>query len=74
MPNPPSTEVDGSLRCERCREPIDPRASYCDNCGERTRRARTMVRRVLSVELILVALATFLVLTFSLSYYFQPTR
>jgi predicted nucleic acid-binding Zn ribbon protein len=54
--------------CERCGGELVPGASYCDRCGERTRRARGSVRLVVRIELI--ALALMLVLTVVFAWVF----
>ena len=47
--------------CDRCRAPLVPGAAYCEVCGERTRRARRLVRLAIRVELLLVLLMTSMV-------------
>jgi uncharacterized OB-fold protein len=54
--------------CERCKEPLVPEAAYCEKCGERTRKARRMVRLAIRVELLLVAMVIVLVLGFAWIY------
>jgi predicted nucleic acid-binding Zn ribbon protein len=50
--------------CDRCRAPLVEDAAYCDKCGERTRKARRMVRLAVRVELLFVALVALLVIGF----------
>jgi uncharacterized paraquat-inducible protein A len=57
--------------CDRCQSPLVEDAAYCDNCGERTRRARRMVRLAVRVELLFIALIVALVAAFSAIYYFR---
>lgn len=57
--------------CDRCNAPLVEDAAYCDECGERTRRARRMVRLAVRVELLFIALVVLLVAGFTLIYYFQ---
>jgi predicted nucleic acid-binding Zn ribbon protein len=57
--------------CDRCQSPLVEDAAYCDNCGERTRKARRMVRLAVRVELLFIALIVALVAGFSAIYYFQ---
>jgi predicted nucleic acid-binding Zn ribbon protein len=57
--------------CDRCQAPLVEDAAYCERCGERTRRARRMVRLAVRVELLFIALVILLVAGFSLIYYFQ---
>jgi hypothetical protein len=57
--------------CDRCQSPLVEDAAYCDNCGERTRKARRMVRLAVRVELLFIGLIIALVAGFSAIYYFQ---
>lgn len=57
--------------CDRCQGSLAPGAAYCERCGERTRRARRLVRLAIRVELLLVLLVAVLVLGFAFVYYFQ---
>ena len=57
--------------CDRCRAPLAENAAYCDNCGERTRRARRLVRLAVRVELLLIALVAVLVIGFAMIFYVQ---
>jgi predicted nucleic acid-binding Zn ribbon protein len=57
--------------CDRCQAPLIEDAAYCDKCGERTRRARRLVRLAVRVELLFIALVILLVAGFTLIYYFQ---
>ncbi len=57
--------------CDRCSAPLVEDAAYCDRCGERTRKARRMVRLAIRVELLFIALVILLVGAFSAIYYFQ---
>jgi len=57
--------------CDRCEAPLVEDAAYCDNCGERTRRARRMVRLAVRVELLFVALVLMLVAGFTAIFYLQ---
>jgi uncharacterized OB-fold protein len=38
--------------CDKCGKELVPDAAYCENCGERTRRARRLVRVALRVEVL----------------------
>lgn len=51
-------------RCDRCRGQLVPGASYCDRCGQRTRRAQGTVRLVLRIELLALLLMAILVVAF----------
>lgn len=57
--------------CDRCRAPLLAGAAYCERCGERTRRARGMVRLTLRVELIALALVALMTAGFVASFMFQ---
>ena len=57
--------------CDRCEAPLVEDAAYCDKCGERTRRARRMVRLAVRVELLFVALVLLLVAGFTAIFYLQ---
>ncbi|HEY4026990.1 MAG TPA: hypothetical protein VGO86_11220 [Candidatus Dormibacteraeota bacterium] len=50
--------------CDRCRAPLVEDSAYCYKCGERTRRARRMVRLAIRVELLFIALVVLLVIGF----------
>ena len=57
--------------CDRCRAPLVQDAAYCDKCGERTHKARRLVRIAIRVELLFIALVILLVAGFTLIYYVQ---
>ncbi len=57
--------------CDRCQAPLADDAAYCDRCGERTRRARRLVRLAVRVELLFIALVVLLVAGFTLVYSLQ---
>lgn len=57
--------------CDRCHAQLRPSAAYCEECGERTRRARRLVRLAIRVELLFVLLATVLVVGFAWAFYVQ---
>jgi predicted nucleic acid-binding Zn ribbon protein len=59
------------LTCDRCQAPLVEDAAYCDECGERTRRARRMVRLAVRVELLFIALVILLVVGFTTVFYIQ---
>ncbi|GAC1512429.1 MAG: hypothetical protein NVS1B3_16150 [Candidatus Dormibacteraceae bacterium] len=40
------------VSCDKCGKGLVPNAAYCESCGERTRRARRLVRVALRVELL----------------------
>jgi hypothetical protein len=57
--------------CDRCEAPLVPGAAYCDQCGERTRKARGLVRLTLRVELIVLALIALVTVAFIVAFYVQ---
>lgn len=57
--------------CDRCREAIRPRAAYCENCGQRTRRARRIVGIAIRVEILFMLVVLALVLGFAGIFYIQ---
>ena len=57
--------------CARCGAVLMPGAAYCDHCGERTHRAKRLVRAALRVEVLFVGLMFVLVFGFAMIYYFQ---
>ena len=59
------------MTCDRCQAPLVEEAAYCDNCGERTRKARRMIRLAVRVEILFVALVIVLVAAFATIYYLQ---
>ena len=40
------------VACDKCGKELVPDAAYCESCGERTRRARRLVRVALRVEVL----------------------
>jgi predicted nucleic acid-binding Zn ribbon protein len=59
------------LHCDRCKAPLRKSASYCDECGERTRRAKRMVRLAVRIELLALLLVIVLILGFAYVYSHQ---
>lgn len=57
--------------CDRCGDQLVPGAAYCAGCGERTRKARRIVRLAIRVELLFVFLVAVLVLGFTYVFYAQ---
>jgi hypothetical protein len=51
--------------CDRCQAPLVKDAAYCDKCGERTRRARRMVRLAVRVEILCLLLVVALIIGFT---------
>ena len=50
---------------------LQPRAAYCESCGERTRRARRLVGLAVRVEVLFVALVILLLVGFIVVYSIQ---
>ena len=57
--------------CDRCGAPLVPKAAFCDSCGERTHRARRLVRVAVRLELLFIALVLVLIGVFAYVYYQQ---
>lgn len=57
--------------CDRCQAELVRGAAYCEVCGERTRKARRLVRLAIRVELLLVLLVFLLVVGFVWVYAVQ---
>ena len=53
--------------CDRCRSPLVKDASYCDNCGQRTRAAMRRVRLAVRIEVLFFGLIAIMVLAFAVS-------
>jgi predicted nucleic acid-binding Zn ribbon protein len=58
--------------CDRCEAPLTPGAAYCEVCGERTRKARRLVRLAIRVEILLLVL--FVVLIFGFTWVFLQQK
>ncbi|HEX6547372.1 MAG TPA: hypothetical protein VF134_01355 [Candidatus Dormibacteraeota bacterium] len=57
--------------CDRCHAELVPNAAYCEECGERTRRARRMVRLAIRVEILFIVLVALVVVGFAWFYSIQ---
>jgi predicted nucleic acid-binding Zn ribbon protein len=57
--------------CDRCNAALAEDAAYCDRCGERTHRARRLVRLAIRVELLFIALVILVVIGFAWVYTIQ---
>jgi hypothetical protein len=51
--------------CDRCQAPLEKAAAYCENCGERTHRARRLVRLAVRVEILLILIVILLIFGFT---------
>ena len=66
-----STPLIEQTHCDRCGLALQPRAAYCEACGERTRRARRLVRLAVRVEVLVVVLVILLIAGFVIAYSLQ---
>ena len=56
------------VACDKCGKELVPEAAYCENCGERTRRARRLVRVALRVEVLFFLVVVGVLLGFIWTY------
>jgi uncharacterized OB-fold protein len=54
--------------CDKCGGELVPNAAYCERCGERTRRARRLVRVALRVEVLFFLMVVAIVIGFVWTY------
>lgn len=54
-------------RCDRCNAPLVKEASYCDECGQRTRVAIRRVRLAVRIEILFFGAIALMVLAFAIS-------
>ncbi|MHB8612599.1 MAG: hypothetical protein ACYDAL_09245 [Candidatus Dormibacteraceae bacterium] len=59
------------VACDKCGAALVPDAAYCERCGERTRRAKRLVRVAIRVELLFFVLVVALVIGFTWIYSLQ---
>jgi uncharacterized OB-fold protein len=52
------------VACDKCGGSLVPNAAYCERCGERTRRARSLVRIAIRVELLFFLMVVAVVVAF----------
>jgi ribosomal protein L40E len=62
-------QVQGA--CDKCGATLVPNAAYCERCGERTRRAKRLIRVAIRVELLFFGLVVALVIGFTWIYSLQ---
>jgi predicted nucleic acid-binding Zn ribbon protein len=63
-----STVADtGQANCDRCNAPLVKDASYCDECGQRTRVAIRRVRLAVRIEILFFGAIALMVLAFAVS-------
>jgi uncharacterized OB-fold protein len=56
------------VACDKCGGELAPNAAYCERCGERTRRARRLVRIALRVEVLFFLMVVAIVIGFVWTY------
>jgi uncharacterized OB-fold protein len=54
--------------CDKCGGELVPNAAYCERCGERTRRARRLVRVAIRVEVLFFLMVVAIVIGFIWTY------
>jgi len=64
-------EMAVQVACDKCGKELVPNAAYCENCGERTRRARRLVRIALRVEILFFLMVVGVVVGFTWIYSVQ---
>jgi len=57
--------------CDRCGNELVRNAAYCEKCGERTHRARRLVRIAVRVEILLMLLVVAMIMAFAFVFYRQ---
>jgi uncharacterized OB-fold protein len=60
------------VACDKCGGELVPNAAYCERCGERTRRARRLVRIAIRVEVLFFLMVVAIVIGFIWTYSSQP--
>jgi uncharacterized OB-fold protein len=60
--------AQAQVACDKCGGELVPNAAYCERCGERTRRARRLVRIAIRVELLFFLMVVALVVGFTWIY------
>ena len=56
------------VACDKCGKELVPNAAYCESCGERTRRARKLVRVALRVEILFFLAVVAVLIAFIWTY------
>jgi uncharacterized OB-fold protein len=64
-------EMAAQVSCDKCGKELVPDAAYCENCGERTHRARRLVRIAIRVELLFFLMVVGVVVGFTWIYSVQ---
>ena len=63
--------VAHQTHCDRCGADLVRDAAYCERCGQRTHRAKRLVRLAVRVELLLIALVIAMIFVFAYVFYNQ---
>ena len=56
------------VACDKCGAELVPNAAYCERCGERTRRARRLVRVALRFEVLFFLMVVAVLVGFIWTY------
>jgi uncharacterized OB-fold protein len=56
------------VACDKCGAELVPNAAYCERCGERTRRARRLVRVALRFEVLFFLMVVGVLIGFIWTY------
>ena len=62
-----STGAESQATCDRCNALLQKDASYCDECGQRTRVAIRRVRLAVRIEILFFGAIALMVLAFAVS-------
>ena len=60
--------AQAQVACDKCGAELVPNAAYCERCGERTRRARRLVRVALRVEVLFFLMVVAVLVGFIWTY------
>ena len=60
--------MQAQVACEKCGGKLVPNAAYCERCGERTHRARRLVRIAIRVEVLFFLMVAAIVIGFIWTY------
>lgn len=60
--------MQAQFACDKCGGKLVPHAAYCERCGERTRRARRLVRVAIRVEVLFFLMVVAIVVGFIWTY------
>jgi predicted amidophosphoribosyltransferase len=63
--------TSAQTHCDRCRSPLLRDAAYCEVCGERTHRAKRLVRLAVRAEILFIIVVAVVVIGFTYVFYVQ---